>query len=473
MEQPLNKSAFARQQRIGRMLLDAIQGKEFDYTQGSIRQAVVLLAVPMVLEMLMESIFAVVDIYFVSSLGEDAVAVVGITEAAITIVYALAIGFSMAVTAVVARRIGEKNPEGAALATGQTLWVGLIIGALVASVGLLFAADILRLIGGSDAVVQQGTGYTTIMLGGSVTVLYLFMINAAFRGAGNASIAMQGLWLANAINIVLDPCLIFGWGPFPELGVTGAAVATNIGRGTGALFLLYTLFSGHSRIPMGIRHLQPAPAVMLNLLRISAGGIGQFIIGTSSWIVLVRIVSAHGSVAVAGYTIGIRVIMLTFLPAWGISNAAATLVGQNLGDRNPQRAEQSVWQVAKYNFIFLTSVGIMLLIFAESIVALFPITPAVLPYAADCLRIVACGYGFFAIGLVLTSAFNGAGDTITPTWINFICFWMLQLPIAWSLANPVGLGATGVFISIAVAESLIAILAYWQFRKGYWKQSMV
>ncbi len=448
---------------------EAMRGAEHDYTKGSLRQAVVLLAIPMVLEMAMESIFAVVDIFFVSGLGASAVAVVGLTEAVITLIYAVAIGFSMAVTAVVARRIGEKDAEGAALTSGQVLLTGFVISTAVAVIGLLFAPDILRLMGAGDDVIREGKTYTTIMLGGCISIIYIFIIAAIFRGAGNAIIAMRALWIANGINIVLDPCFIYGWGVFPEMGVSGAAVATNIGRGTGVLYLLYHLFAGDTRVKLHLRHLIFSAKVTWNLLKVSAGGIMQFFIATASWVFLMRIVAQFGSEAIAGYTIAIRVAMFTFLPAWGLSNAAATLVGQSLGAKDAVRAEQAVWKTTKYNVTFMASVAVILFVFASRIIMLFTADPAILAYGVSCLRIISLGYGFFALGMVMTQAFNGAGDTNTPTWINFICFWLIQIPFAYVAANWFGWGTLGVAWSVTFAESLLAIVAYWQFKKGKWK----
>ena len=444
-----------------------------DFTQGSIGQAAFLLAVPMVLEMAMESIFAITDIFFVSALGAEAVAVVGLTEAFITLIYAVAIGISMAVTAMVARRIGEKNTEAANVIAGQTLWVGAVVAVMVAMLGLLFAKPILQMMGGDESVVKMGESYTTIMLSGSITILYLFLINAIFRGAGDANVAMRSLWLANAINIVLDPLLIFGVGPFPEMGVTGAAVATTIGRGVGVLYQLYHLRGHASRIAVKIRHLKIAPRVISELLRLSVGGVLQFIIATASWVVLVRIVSSYGSAAVAGYTIAIRVVIFTILPAWGLSNAVATLVGQNLGAGKPERAESSVWRVAKYNLFFMLGVAAVFLSFAESIIGVFTTDPQVIKNGVDCLRVVSCGYGFYAVGMIVIQAFNGAGDTMTPTKINFFCFWMCQIPLAYFLAKYCELGPPGVYIAVAVAESLIAVVGILIFRRGKWRVKAV
>lgn len=462
-----------RLQKALSLIGDAMRGKEHDYTTGSLRQAVILLAIPMVLEMAMESVFAVVDIYFVSSLGAAAVAVVGLTEAVITLVYAVAIGFSMAVTAVIARRIGEGDAEHAALTAGQVLLLGFIMSVIVATIGLLFAEDVLRLMGAEADVIEQGKHYTRFMLGGCITIIYIFVIAAIFRGAGNAIIAMRALWLANGINIVLDPCLIFGWGPFPELGVTGAAVATNIGRGIGVVYLLYHLFAGDTRIKLHLRHLYLSTKVALGLLRVSVGGVLQFFIATASWVFLMRIVAQFGSEAVAAYTIAIRVAMFTFLPAWGLSNAAATLAGQCLGANNLVRAEQSVWLTARYNITFMAVVAVILLLFAEGIIRLFTAEPAVVEVGMNSLRIIALGFPLFALGMVLTQAFNGAGDTTTPTWINLVCFWLVQIPLAWVVANWLGWETLGVAVAVTFSESLIAGVALWQFRKGRWKTTRV
>lgn len=460
-------------QRVLRLIGDALSGKTHDYTSGSIRRAVLLLAIPMMLEMAMESIFAITDIYFVSGLGADAVATVGLTEAVITLLYAIAVGLSMSVTAMVSRRIGEQNPEGAAIVAGQTIWIGLFVAVVVGSIGITFGQDILRFMGASHAVIEQGSSYTSIMLGGSITIIYLFLFNAIFRGAGNAVVAMKSLWLANGINIILDPCFIYGIGPFPEMGVTGAAVATNIGRGIGVIYQLYHLFNGSTRVKVQLHHLRVVSKTMFRLLRLSVGGVGQFLIATASWVILMKIVAPFGSAAIAGYTIAIRVIDLTFLPAWGMSNAASTLVGQNLGAGKPDRAEQSVWKTAQYSTIFLVCVAIPFIIFAEQIVSIFSSDPVVIEYGSDCLRYISYGYGFFAMSMVLTQAFNGAGDTFTPAVINFFCFWMIQIPLAYSLATVFHLGPQGVFISITIAESLVAVIAYVVFRGGRWKLKQV
>lgn len=446
---------------------------QHDFTKGSIGIAAFLLAVPMVLEMAMESIFAIVDIFFVASLGFEAVAAVGLTEAVLTLLYAVAIGLSMGITALVARRIGEGNPHKANQVAGQALWVGMLVSMLVAFIGLVYSQDILRLMGADEKVLAVGADYTLVMLCGSITILYLFLINAIFRGAGDASVAMRSLWLANGLNIVLDPLLIYGIGPFPEMGVTGAAVATTIGRGVGVLYQLYHLRGHASRIKVGLAELKPQLDVMLGLVKVSVGGILQFLIATASWIALVRIVSTYGSAAVAGYTIAIRVVIFTILPAWGLSNAVATLVGQNLGAGKPDRAEQSVWRIARYNLYFMLSVAVIFILFAEFIIGLFTSDPAVIRDGVNCLRFVAYGYGFYGIGMIVVQAFNGAGDTMTPTRINFLCYWILQIPLAYGLAEYAGLGTNGVFMAITIAESLLAVVGIWYFRRGQWKTQTV
>ena len=444
-----------------------------DYTRGPIGQAVFLLSVPMVLEMMMESVFAVTDIFFVARLGAEAVAVVGLTEAVLTLVYALAIGLSMGATAMVARRIGEKDPEAAAVAAGQVLLVGLVISALIGGLGVTYAGDVLQLMGAGAAVVEQGVGYTAILLGGSVTIMFLFLINAVFRGAGDASIAMRSLWLANGVNIVLDPCLIFGLGPFPELGLTGAAIATTIGRGVGVVYQLYYLLGTKGRIRIELRHLQLVPKVALRFLRISVGGVAQFLVATSSWIVLMRLMATYGSAAVAGYTIATRVIIFALLPSWGMGNAAATLVGQNLGAAKPERARRSVWTAARFNFIAMMLVAIVFISIPGTIIGVFDKDPEVLRYGIACLRWISYGFGFYAIGTVVVHAFNGAGDTLTPTWINLLCFWVIQIPLAYALAETLSLGPTGVFIAVMLAESFMAVVAILVFRRGRWQHRVV
>ena len=458
---------------IRQLFSQALKGNHKNLTKGSIGVAAFLLAVPMVLEMLMESIFAITDIFFVSGLGAQAVAVVGLTEAILTLLYAVAIGLSMAVTATIARRYGEENIERADYVAGQTLWIGMAVALIVGFIGLSFAEDILRLMGGNESLVAMGKDYTTIMLTGSITILYLFLINAIFRGAGDASIAMRSLWLANGINIVLDPLLIYGIGPFPEMGLTGAAVATTIGRGIGVIYQLNYLFGIAGRIKISLKHLRFQANISLKLIKVSFWGIIQFLIATASWIALVRIVSTYGDDAVAGYTIAIRVIMFVILPAWGLSNAVATLVGQNLGADKPQRAEQSVWRIAKYNIYFLLAVAVVFITIPAKIIGLFTQDIHVINYGVDCLRYISYGNGFFALGMILVQAFNGAGDTITPTRINFFCYWLLQIPLAYILAKWFMMGPSGVFFAITISQTIFAGIAWKLFNKGQWKQKVI
>jgi len=454
-------------------LRDALRGTTIDYTTAPVGRAVIMLAVPMVVEMAMESIFAVADVYWVSHLGADAVATVGLTESMMTLIYTGAMGLSIGATALVARRIGERNPDAAAHAAGQSVVLGLAMSAAIALAAAPNAPQLLRIMGATDAVVETGSGFTRVMLGGNVTVLLLFLLNAVFRGAGDAAIAMRVLILGNVLNIVLGPCFIFGFGPFPELGVTGASVATNIGRGTAVLFQVATLAGGRGRVRLRWRDLGIDVGAMTSVLRLSGVGTFQILIGTASYIGLVRILSVFGSAALAGYTIGIRLILFALLPAWGISNAAATMVGQNLGAKQPDRAEYAVWTAARYNMAFLGGVGVCFLVLAPAITGLFSTDPLVQPFAVACLRTVSLGFIFYACGMVLTSAFNGAGDTWTPTIINFFVFWLWEIPLAWWLANHTGLGARGVFIAMTVAYSSLAVVTAIVFRRGTWKTRRV
>lgn len=451
----------------------AITGKEQEFTSGSIRRAVFMLSVPMILEMMMESVFAVVDIYYVSKVSVNAVATIGLTESVVTLVYAVAIGLSMAATAVVARRVGEKDLNGASKAAVQAIILGITVAMIVSIIGLLYPKEILGLMGAEPDLIEEGYGYTKVLLGGNVTIMLLFLINAIFRGAGDASVAMWTLVLSNGLNIILDPIFIFGLGPIPEFGVQGAAIATTIGRGTAVLFQLAILFYGWSRIKITIKELVVNVKVMFNLIKVSLGGIGQFLIGTSSWIFLMRIMSEFGSEVLAGYTIAIRVMMFTLMPAWGMSNAAATLVGQNLGAGKPQRAEDSVWKTGKYTAIFMALVSIAYLLFAKSIIGWFTNETEVIKNGALCLQIIAAGYVFYAYGMVVIQSFNGSGDTKTPTYINFICFWLFQLPFAYVSAIYLDFGPQGVFWAITLAEVLIAIIGIVWFKKGKWKQMKV
>ncbi len=451
----------------------AVSGKETEFTSGSIRKAIFMLSIPMILEMLMESIFALVDIAYVSKVSVNAVATIGLTESVITLVYALAIGLSMAATAVVARRIGAKDVQGAKEAAVQAIGLGVVVSIVLGIVGIIFAKEILALMGGEPDLITEGYGYTQFLIGGNITIMLLFLINAIFRGAGNASIAMWTLVLSNGLNIILDPIFIFGLGPIPEYGVMGAGIATNIGRGTAVLFQLGILFFGWGKIKLMWQDLVLNLKVMHNLVRVSLGGIAQFLIGTSSWVFLMRIMSEFGSEVLAGYTIAIRVMMFTLMPSWGMSNAAATLVGQNLGAQQPDRAEISVWKTGKYNAIFMGTVSLVYLIFAKSIISWFNTTPSVVENGALCLQVIAAGYIFYAYGMVVSQAFNGAGDTKTPTKINLISFWLFQLPLAYVAAMVLGWGAKGVFIAITLAEVLLAVIAMIWFKKGEWKQVQV
>jgi putative MATE family efflux protein len=452
---------------------DALRGRGGDPTQGRIGRAILLLAIPMVLEMMMESLFAVVDIFFVSKLGSSAVAAVGLTESLLALIYTVAMGLGIGVTAMVARRIGEQSPDEAAVATVQAIILGAALSLAIGLVGGLTAPRLLSLMGAEPEVVRVGRAFATIMLGGNAAVLLLFVLNAAFRGAGDAAIAMRVLWLANGINLLLDPCLIFGLGPFPELGVTGAAVATTTGRSVAVIVQLLLLLYGSGRVRVRARHLKLRLEVMFRLLRLSGTGMFQVFVSTASWIGLVRIISSFGSEALAGYTIAMRIVIFALLPAWGLANAAATMVGQGLGARDPDRAERAVWIAGRMNLYFLGAVGTLFMIAAGPIVALFGGDAATSAQAVLCLRIVSAGFFFYAYGMVLTQAFNGAGDTWTPTLLNLICFWLLEIPLAWLLAHTLGLGPTGVFASITVAFSTVAALSGLLFRRGKWKVSVV
>lgn len=459
--------------RITAFVREALRDNQADFTTGPISRGLGLLAIPMMLEMGMEAIFAVVDIAFVSRLGTNAVAAVGLTEALITVLYAVAVGLGMGVTAMVSRRIGEKDAVAAAYVTGQAIWVGAVLACAIGVSGIVLADDLLRMMGASDAVIAEGSGFTAVLLGGSASILYLFLLNAAFRGAGDAPVALRSLTLANACNLVLDPCFIFGLGPFPEMGVTGAAVATTIGRGIGCTYLFYYLFAGKGRLAFGVRNLALSPSLIARLIKISIGGIGQFLIATSSWIIVIRIIAMFGSAPVAAYTIAIRMIEFVFLPAWGLGNAAATMVGQNLGAARPDRAEAATWTAARYNAIFMTVLGGLFFAFAPQIVGLFSDDPEILRYGVNCLRILGLGYPMYAVGMIITQALNGAGDTRTPSLLNLVAFWMTQIPLAWFLASPMSLGPNGVFWAIVVSESLLTVMGVLVFRRGAWRLQQV
>lgn len=457
-----------------RLFIQALKGDTQDYTSGSIDKAIILLSIPMILEMSMESLFAVIDVYFVSRLNDnDAVATVGLTESVLTLIYSLAMGLSMGATAMVARRVGEKNIKAAQVAAMQAIYIGIGLSVLITAVGIFFSEDILRIMGASEALIEKNSGYTRWMFTGNITIMLLFLINGVFRGAGDASIAMRALLLANGLNIILDPIFIFGLGPIPGFGVEGAAIATNIGRGTGVLFQLYYLFNGKSLIKLHRANIEIVWNIIGRLIRVSAGGTGQFLIGSASWIFLVRILSDFGSVAVAGYTIAIRVIVFAILPAWGMANAAATLVGQNLGAGQPDRAEKSVWRTAFFNMLFLAFITLVFFTMAGPIIGLFTTDPEVLEKGIMCLKIVSVGYIFYAYGMVVGQSFNGAGDTRTPTLISFCGFWLFQIPVAYALANWLDAGTTGVFSAIPVAESLMAVASIIIFRQGKWKATKI
>jgi putative MATE family efflux protein len=427
----------------------------------------------MVLEMLMESVFARVDVFWVAGLGSNAVATVGLTESMLTLVFAIAMGVSMSTTAMVARRIGEHDSRGASVAAAQSILLGSLVAIGMGMPGYWLAPRLLQWMGAPADLIETGHQYTALVLGGSITVMLLFMNNAIFRGAGDAALAMRVLWLSNLINLALDPCLIFGWGPFPEMGITGAAVGTVIGRGCGVAYQLWLLAGGKSRVVVSLKDFRPAWLVMRSLMRVSATGIAQFLISDTSWIFLVRLISAFGSAAVAGYTIGIRVFIFAILPSWGLSGAAATMVGQNLGAGKPGRAEQAVWLTGFYNMVILTAVALAFITVPGSIVRVFTADPEVIPIAVDCLRIISFGNLGYAYGMVMVQAFNGAGDTVTPTIINIFGFWLFEIPLAWLLAFPFGYGAAGVFASIPVAEGLITVISLVVFRKGSWKERKI
>ena len=450
-------------------IIESIRGTEQDFTKCRISRAILLLSIPMVLEMAMESVFALTDIYFVSKLGADSVAAVGITESIITFVYAIGAGLSMAATGMIARRIGEKRPDKASIAAAQAIIAGFLISLLLAIPGIFMSSGILRLMGSENSVIETGHQYTGIMLAGNGIIILLFVNNAIFRSAGDAAISMRVLWFANITNIVLDPCLIFGLGPFPELGVSCAAVATTIGRGTAVIYQFYLLNKGTNRIHLKLRYIIPRIDVMYKLLKLSAGGIGQYIIATASWIALYRIVAEFGKEAVAGYTISLRIIIFALLPSWGMSNAAATLVGQNLGAKKPQRAARSVLITSLVNAVFLLIIALIFITIPDYFIKFFRQQPDVEVIGIGSLRIISYGFVFYAIGMVITQAFNGAGDTYTPTVLNFICFWLIEIPLAYILSISIGFNEAGVFWAIVIAESMLTILGIIVFKRGKWK----
>ncbi len=451
------------------ILKEAIRGSDRDFTKGSLGLAVFLLAVPMILEMVMESVFAVVDVFFVASLGANAVAIVGITESMMFLIYAIAMGIGIGAMATVSRRIGEKDPDGAAKSATHAIYMGLGAAILIGIIGVIFAPQFLSFLGAEPQVVEEGVLFTRLMLGGNFVVVFLFLLNSIFRGAGDAAIAMRVLWLSNILNIILDPLLIFGIWIFPELGVTGAAVATLIGRGIGVIYAFYKMFYGKKRFEIHAKHWVFDRERFRRLFSLSWVAVLQFAIGTTSWIGLMRVVAGFGSQEVAGYTIGIRVIIFALLPSIGLSNAAASLVGQNLGAKKPDRAEKGVWIAAFYNAVFQTSIGIVFVIFADSIAGIFTSEPEILVYATDSIRIISYGFLFYAVGMVLETSFNGAGDTWTPTYLNLFIFWLFEVPLAYLLAYYFKMEAHGVFWAITVAFSMLAIVSAVLFRRGKWK----
>ena len=448
---------------------DSIRGVPRDYTTGTIGRAVILLAIPMVLEMSMQSLFAVVDVFFVGQLGPEAVAILGLSDSLLALVFSVAIGLAMGTAAMVARRIGEGSPERAAVAAVQAIATGVAVSIVLGAAGVIFAPELLQMLGATPTLAANGRLFTAIMLGGNITIMLLFLINAVFRGAGDPALAMRSLWLANLINIALDPVLIFGLGPIPAMGLEGAAVATTFGRAMGVLYQLRQLSNGSGRLVINWRRAGLDVGVMARLFRVSGIGVVQYLVSTASFLGLIRILAPFGETALAGYTIAIRIIIFILLPAWGMGNAGATLVGQNLGAGNPDRAERSVWFTARCNTVFLGSIGVLLVVFADPVVGLFTNEPEAAAVAAACLRTVSYSYVFWGFGLVTVQAFNGAGDTTTPTWINLFVFWVVQFPLALTLSGPGGLGPSGVFWAIAVAQSLLAVVGVVMFRRGRWK----
>lgn len=455
------------------ILWESLKGSHRDYTDGPIGSAILMLAIPMVLEMAMESVFAVADIFFVGKLGAYAVATVGLTESLLMIIYTVAVGLSIGLGAIVARRIGEKDREGAANAAVQGLILGAAVSVVLGALSAYFAEELLGLMGATSEVIEKGAGYARIMLGANAVILLLFLGNAVFRGAGDGAIAMRSLWLANGINLVLAPCFIFGYGPFPEMGVQGAAVATTLSRGIGAAYTLAHLFGGHGRIEVARRHWRIIPGLMRTILKLSSSGMFQVFIGMASWIGLARLVATFGAEATAGYTIGIRVVLFALFPAFGMCNAAATMVGQALGAGLPDRAEAAVWKTSFYNFCFLGVLGIFFMVFPQEILAIFTKDAKVAEYGVDCLRIVASGFFFYAYGITITQSFNGAGDTWTPTWLNLVVFWLFEIPLAYGLSVGLGWGPRGVFVSILLAFSALAVASAIIFRQGNWKHRKV
>lgn len=455
------------------LFLQALKGEEHEYTSGSINRAIFLLSVPMILEMVMESLFAVVDIFFVSKVNTDAVATVGLTESVLTLVYSVAIGLSTAATAIVSRRIGEKQHAEAGHAAAQVILVSVVLGVAIGLGGFFGAETILRAMGGSENLIASGSNFTRIIFASSPAIILLYTLSGVLRGGGDAAVAMRSLWIANGVNMLLCPLFIFGWGPVPAFGVAGSAMATTIGRSLGVLYQLYALTKGNGVVKVLSSQLKADFTIIRNLISVSAGGTGQFLIASASWVFLTRILSDFGPQIVAGYTIAIRVIVFTILPSWGMANAAATLVGQNLGANKPERAETSVWRAAFFNFVFLAVVAVIFFVFSANIISWFNDDPTTVATGVNCLRIICFGYLFFAYGMVISQSFNGAGDTLTPTLMNLVCFWAIEIPLAYFLAKYLDLGPNGVYISVAFSESMLAVVGILLFRRGKWKTKKV
>jgi putative MATE family efflux protein len=451
------------------VLREALAGTHQDFTEGSLSRGIALLAIPTMLEMGMESTFGIVDAFWVAGLGANAIAAVGLSESLIVVVFSVAFGLAMAATAMIARRIGEKDPEGASIAAVQAIGGGIAVAVVSGIAGAVFAPQLLALMHASPDVIREGSGYTRVLLGGDVSIILIFLINGIFRGSGDATRAMRTLWLANLVNFVLDPCFIYGFGPFPKLGVMGAAVATTTGRSIGVLYQLSVLFRGKSRVALARRHIRLDKPVLRRLLRLSWTCMFQYFVAIASWVSLARINAGFGSAAVAGYTLAIRIIMFALMPSWGICSAAATLVGQNLGARRPDRSERAVWLGGVYNMALLTVVGIVFFSAAGAMVRCFTSDARVVEIGVECLKLVSLGYPFYAWGMIMEQAFNGAGDTWTPTRINLFCYWMLQIPLAWTLSQHTGLGPRGVYLAICTAESVLALVSVLLFRRGRWK----
>lgn len=472
-ETPAEKPKHQPEQSIWRELLDAIKGTEADYTAIDLKKAILLLAVPMILELIMESTFAVVDIYFVGQLGASAVATVGLTETYLFLLYSVAMGLSMAITATVARRIGEKENEAAAITAVQAIVIAVLSSLPFAIAGIFYSQELLMMMGADEWSINHGYRYTQWMLGGNAVIVLLFVINAIYRGAGDAAIAMRVLWIANGFNIILDPLLIFGWGPIPAMGIEGAAIASTTGRGIGVAVQLWTLFNGGKHLRLKLSQLHVNTKIMFNIIRTSLGGVGQMLVAMTSWIFLMRILADVGSEAVAGSTIAIRIMMFTLMPAWGLSNAAATLVGQNLGAGSPERAEATVWKIGYYNMIFLIGVSIIYFIFNRELIEIFTADEGVIAIGAEWLRILSYSYFVYGWWMVSVQAFNGAGDTATPTKINLVFFWLIQIPLAWYLAISLGWEQSGVFWSVFISETTVGLFTLWLFNKGRWKLAEV